>query len=104
MQRGDDGSDLGPIGDETATRSRMGVDIGDGVDETADAGDHRNRAVPHRLHLGEPTGLEPARHNEKIGAGEHEVGQLLVIALDESESLRMGDRELPEAVGEIALP
>ena len=62
-------------GDEAATVATVGVGIGHGVDETADTGDDRYGAVPHRLHLRQPARLEAARHHEQVGAGEHEVRQ-----------------------------
>ena len=78
--------------DDPGAARRLVVDVDDGVVQPTDVGHQRQRAVPHRLHLGEAARLEAARHDEDVGAGEQLVGQRLVVAADERNVLRVGAR------------
>ena len=57
------------------------------------------RPVAHRLHLGEAARLEAARHHEQVAAGEHQVRERLVVALDEDERRRDARRRRRAAPG-----
>ncbi len=68
------------------------VGVGDGVVESTDIGHHRDRPVAHRLHLGESARFEATRYEQQVGGAVEEVGELLVVAVDEREPVRVGRR------------
>ena len=72
------------------------VVIDDGVVEPADVGDDGDRAVGHGLHLGQAARLEPARHQQQVGAGEDQVAEGGVVAVDEADPARVGLGQLGE--------
>ena len=76
---------FGRRGDDAASVIRIPIDVGDGVDQAADSGDHRDRPVAHGLHLCEAARLEPARHHVQVGPGEQQPRELVVVALDERQ-------------------
>ena len=73
-------SEVGDGGNEAGAVARAVVDVDDGVVQPADVGDDRQRAVAHRLHLGQPARLEPARHERGGRRRRTVVGQPLVVA------------------------
>ena len=56
------------------------VAVEDGVDHAADRADHRDGAVAHRDHRGQPARFEHAGHHQQVGAGVDEVGQFLAVS------------------------
>ena len=53
---------------ESIARSRMDIEMIDGVVESARGMDNRQRAINRCSHLRQTTGLEQRRHEHKVGA------------------------------------
>ena len=67
-----------------------GVRVGHGVLQAAHLAHHRDRAVAHGDHLREPAGLEDGRHQKDAAARIEEVGERLVVPLEEADAVRVG--------------
>ena len=83
---------IGVGGDDARAVAGSVVDVDHGVVQPADVGHDRQRAVAHRLHLGEAARLEAARHQQQVAAGEQPVGEALVVALDGTRPVRVARR------------
>ena len=66
-------------GRHAGDRRRL-VSVDDRVGETANARDNRRSAISERAELSEATRLETRGHDNEIGAGLNEMGQLLIVA------------------------
>src|SRR5690348_14182042 len=61
---------------------RFGCCVHDGIRHAAAVADQWNRAVAHAVNRNQTTGFESRGVKNHVGAGEHTMGELLVIAAD----------------------
>jgi len=90
-------------GHETRSAARLGVDIDDGVVQTADVGDDRDGAVAHGLHLSEATGFEAAGHEEEIRTRSDAMGERLVVSVAEHHPFGILGGDSGERVDKMSL-
>ena len=76
-----------PWGEDSRPGGRISVGIGHRVVEATEIGHDRQRAIGHRLHLGEPARFETTRHDEQIRTGEDLMRQLCVVPVDEGDTV-----------------
>jgi hypothetical protein len=79
----------------------IGVD--DGVGQSADAGDDGQGAVTQGAELGEATGLEAGRDQDRVDARLRLMGQGFVVADEAADPARMGRGGGAEPVLKIGL-
>ena len=74
-----------------------------GIGEATAAVYHGNGAVAQAVHLVEPTGFKPRRHQEYIGTGLNTMGQALIVADGHRDLARIVTRQLLQAALQLRL-
>ncbi len=79
--------------------------VEDGVPEAADGVDDRDGPVAHGVELGETAGLEAAREEEEIGAGDEAAGEGRIEAEADRQVVGEGVAEPAKAIleGRVAV-
>ena len=89
---------------EAGPRPSVRVEVADGVDQAARRSDHGDGAIAHPDQLAEAAGLEPGRHQDHVGAGVDQLGQVVVEADRGRHLVRVLGRLVAEEVLVAAVP